>query len=169
MNSTLTARFPREQLQAWILPLGLSTLVLLSVSLVLNQWNADWQLVHQPITAVVIAKDTSNSDITALPNAHLFGQALTADGELPITNLQLRVTGISKVVNAAGNDASHATIVIGSETGKSYQVGDALPDGVKIYRIDTDSVILENEGRLEKLPMPRATLNFLTPRRGLFS
>ncbi len=168
MNSTLTARFPRERLQEWILPLGLSTLVLLSVSLVLNQWKADWQLVHQPITAVIIAKDTSSSDMTALPDAHVFGQALTADGELPITNLQLRVTGISKVVNAAGNDASHATIVIGQEIGKSYQVGDALPDGVKIYRIDADSVILENDGRLEKLPMPRPTLNFQSPGRGLF-
>ena len=163
MNQALTARFPRERLQEWILPLGLSTLVLLSVSLVLNQWKADWQLVHQPVMTLTIAKDTSSSDIRALPDAHLFGQALTADGELPITNLQLRVIGISKVVNATGNDTSHATIVIGTESGKTYQVGDALPDGVKIYRIDADSVILENDGRLEKLPMPRSTLNFQTP------
>ncbi len=89
---------------------------------------------------------------------HLFG--MSATGDMPITNLELRVTGIAREADAQSENVSRAYISIAGGVSKIYQVGDSLPDGVKIYDITSDTVILENSGKLEKLPMPRQKLQF---------
>lgn len=124
------------------------------------QWHNDWALAHQTTPPRAVSPDdgANTNLIASLPQQHLFGQSLLADGEVPVTNLQLRVTGITKVIDEQNNDISKADISIAGGTGKIYRVGDELPDGVKIYQIDRDAVILENDGHLEKLPLPRETL-----------
>lgn len=145
--------------------LGLGVLWLITVGLGLNAWVGDWQRIHHPpITAII-----PHENLAILPKQiadnHLFGQTLTADGDVPVTNLDCRVTGITKVFNEHGDDVSRATIAIAGAADKMYQVGDALPDGVKIVSIEPNAVILENDGRLEKLPLPRTHLDFQPPPR----
>ena len=98
--------------------------------------------------------------IASIPDEHLFGKAFSKSGDVPITNLQLRVTGIVKVQDEENGSYSKAYISISGQPSKIYQVGDSLPYGVKVYAISHDTVILENGGRLEKLPLPREKLVF---------
>ncbi len=129
-------------------------------------WYGDWQLSHAPLPAYPLPKQANKAAlIDDLPEQHLFGQGLTPMGEMPISNLQLRVMGISKGMGE-NSATSKALIAIAGGSSKVYRIGDALPDGVKIYAIAADAVVLENEGRLEKLPLPRAALVF-KPRQTL--
>jgi len=122
-------------------------------------WYADWQLAHQIIKPVVKLDTDANARLIAsIPEQHLFG--ISATGDMPVTNLELRVTGIARETNEANENVSKAYISIAGAPSKIFQVGDTLPDGVKIYQITTDTVILENAGQLEKLPLPREKLQF---------
>lgn len=129
---------------------------------VIAQWRADWQLSHRSfISKPVVANniETARGE-SAVPEMHLFGQSLATSGQIPITSLQFHVTGIVKVNNDQGNSASKAYISVGSQVGKIYHIGDKLPYGVKVFDITADAVMLENNGRLEKLPLPREQLQF---------
>lgn len=139
---------------------GLTLALLFTLTQGINHWLEDWALIHHPVLPLTLTTHSPATLTHQAINGHLFGEHLTALGEVPITNLALRITGISKVYHEKGNTISHATISINDATDKMYQVGDALPDGVKIYSIENNAVILENEGRLEKLPLARSTLNF---------
>lgn len=124
------------------------------------QWRADWVLAHQAAAAPTVATvDETANMIAAIPDEHLFGQSFSKSG-MPTSNLQLRVTGIVKVDNEQGGTVSKAYISISGQPSKIYQTGDSLPYGVKVYDIAPDAVILENDGHLEKLPLPREQLQF---------
>jgi hypothetical protein len=123
------------------------------------QWHSDWVLAHQNLAASSIAKtDETANLITAIPSAHLFGKAF-GEGDMPISSLQLSVTGILKV-EGSDSSASKASISVEGQPSKIFQMGDKLPDGVKIYDIMDEAVVLENNGHLEKLPLARAPLQF---------
>lgn len=124
-----------------------------------QQWYADWQLIDQPSRPIAPLSKQDNTKILIahLPSAHLFGQSLARD--VPITNLQLRVTGIVKSEKEE-EALSKAYISISGQPSKIYQLGDRLPYGVRVYAITKNAVILENNRRLEKLPLPRTQLEF---------
>ena len=139
--------------------LGLFALITFITSA--SHWYDDWALAHQSLApAKVAATDEKAMMIGALPKAHLFGMAVDNNGQLPISNLQLRVTGIVKVDTEQSGSVSKAYISIQGQPSKIYQVGDDLPYGVKVYQVEPDAVILENDGHLEKLPLPREELEF---------
>ena len=124
---------------------------------VASAWYLDWQLANQqPAPAVKMDTDANARLIATIPDQHLFG--ISATGDMPVTNLQLRVTGIARETDANNDNISKAYISIAGGPSKIFQVGDTLPDGVKIYEITPDTVILENAGQLEKLPLPREKL-----------
>jgi general secretion pathway protein C len=126
---------------------------------VMSAWYLDWKLAHQTAAPVISSDTDANARLIAsIPNLHLFGLSATRD--MPVTNLQLRVTGIAREANAQNENVSKAYISTSGQPSKIYQVGDSLPDGVKIYEITPDTVILENAGQLEKLPLPREKLKF---------
>lgn len=149
---------PRRLMGACLILVGLTGLTLL---IALWQWHSDWKLSHSKVAAPIItdASETANL-IAALPSAHLFGKSFADGGDMPISNLQLKVTGIMKANDENGNDVSKATISMGGEPSKIYQKGDTLPYGVKVYDITNDAVVLENDGHLEKLLLPRQPLQF---------
>jgi len=125
------------------------------------QWRGDWVLAHQStVSASVMAKTDTTDMIASLPEEHLFGQSLSKTSEMPISNLQLRVTGIVKVETEKYGTFSKVFISISGQPSKTYRIGDTLPYGVKVYDITADSVILQNNGHLEKLPLPREPLKF---------
>lgn len=135
--------------------------VALTLSYTIWQWHKDWLLAHEipaPPPTVKTINETAEM-IAAIPNNHLFGQSFS-NGSVPITNLQLRVIGIVKVENEINGSISKAYISISGNPGKIFQVGDRLPYGVKVYEITPHAVILQNDGRLEKLPLPREKLQF---------
>src|SRR5204863_5740463 len=113
------------------------------------------RFVHQAVPPLTFPEtDQVSHLIASIPQNHLFGKS---EKQLPITNLQMTVTGIVKMSEPS---ASMATISINGQPGKIYKVGDDLPYGVKIDSISNDAVILENEGHFEKLPLPREKLQF---------
>lgn len=126
------------------------------------RWHSDWVLAHQVVATntKLNTSDETSLMIAAIPDNHLFGMAFDKSGDVPITDLQLRVTGIVKVNDEQLGSVSKVYISSSGQPGKIYQVGDTLPFGVKIYEITGDAVILENSGRLEKLPLPREPLQF---------
>lgn len=144
---------------------GICALIALTVLITLItaawQWHQDWQLAHAtPKVTATAPTDRTAVLLAALPSDHLFGQDLTKVGEMPISNLQLHVTGIVKTNTEEGVYVSKAYISIAGGPSKIYQIGDSLPYGVKVYGITADAVILENDGRLEQLPLPRQELIF---------
>lgn len=147
--------------QKTILGLVVATAATLVLSLfyVLWLWYGDWLIAYQTLPQ---AADQSNHEtqnlIASLPNAHLFGQSLT--GNVPISNLQFKITGIAKVDHPTENNTSKVYISVSGQPSRIYEVGDTLPYGVKVYDITDDTVILENDGHLEKLPLQRAPLEF---------
>jgi type II secretory pathway component PulC len=153
--------FPLQLNQRYLLAsiAALGLFVAATFIYVISAWYLDWQLAHQKITPdLKLNNDSGARLIATIPSQHLFG--LSTTGDMPITNLQLRVTGIARETDAHNENISKAYISISGGPSKIFQVGDNLPDGVKIYEITPDTVILENAGQLEKLPLPREKLTF---------
>lgn len=140
----------------------LSVVVLFSTISNFKQWYSDWAFTHAATGNAqhLDAKDETAAMISAIPTQHIFGQNIAVNGEVPITNLELRVTGIVKTEAKNTESLSKAYISIAGKPSKIYQVGDSLPYGVKVYDISSDAIILENDGHLEKLPLPRDRLEF---------
>jgi type II secretory pathway component PulC len=137
-----------------------SFLVLYAVGNTLFNWHADYVLDSMPV-ATVSAESAASAEATliaALPSQHIFGWQSNEDTDfLPITNLQLHLTGVLKDAN---DNSSQVIISEAGQPGKIYGVGDVLTDGIKIYGISDDGIVLEHGGRLEKLPLDRPRLQF---------
>src|SRR5690348_16091049 len=122
--------------QRAILGIGASLAALVCITFIYSiwQWHADWVLAHQTTAApTVAATDQTAEMIAAIPDEHLFGKNLSNSGSVPITSLQLRVTGIVKVEDEAGDKVSKAYISMSGQPSKIFQAGDMLPYGVKVY------------------------------------
>lgn len=148
-----------------VLGLGIAFLVVICFTLfnALTAWWHDFSLIYKKndnnAFILPVTNDTTNI-ITAIPDEHLFGQSFTQTGDVPISSLALQVTGIVKVNDDDHREVSKAYISMGGNRSKIYQAGDTLENNIKIYGITQNSVILENKGQLEKLPLPREPLQF---------
>lgn len=142
--------------------ISIGSFVLLNLGYISWQWHSDWEIAHQTVAVkeTVATHDETAMMIAAIPDTHLFGKALSKVGQMPVTNLQLQVTGIVKTFSEQLGPQSKAYISISGQPGKIYLIGDSLPYGVKVYDITEDAVILENKGQLEKLVLPRQQLVF---------
>jgi general secretion pathway protein C len=94
-----------------------------------------------------------------LRSLHLFGEPpqsapteLPKPVEAPKTNLQLALRGIFRV-----GSSGPAVAIIADSSGEErpYRVGDTVPGDATIERILAYSVLLERNGRLESLDLPR--------------
>ena len=101
----------------------------------------------------------SNKNYDAISNAHLFGSAtevaepIVQDTEdAPDTRLNL---SLRAAVAADDSLIAHAIIADGSGKEKVYFVGDAVPGGAKLHRVDVDRVILNRGGVMEALRLPK--------------
>lgn len=89
-------------------------------------------------------------------NLHLFGQA--GGGVAPVaadireTRLQLKLLGVFAADEPA---RSYAIIADPQKREEVYQIGDTLPGNVRLQAIHPDQVILERNGKLEKLMLPQ--------------
>lgn len=107
-------------------------------------------------STTAVSTDNVAERVAQIPKWHLFGEYGVAQKSavLPITSLQIVLTGI---VKGEPESVSRVFISEGGKPGKVYQVGDVLESGVKVYAITEDSVVLQNGGQLEKLPLRRVS------------
>jgi type II secretory pathway component PulC len=145
------------QRAAWAALISTSLLLFYSLVSTLFSWHSDFMIGKNPPAAkTTLSVDETTKLIAAIPNQHIFGGGLE-QGPIPITSLQLRLVG---VVKSVPEQESRVIISESGRPGKVYQIGDVLPSGVKVYSIANDGVVLENGGRLEKLPLQRTPLMF---------
>jgi general secretion pathway protein C len=102
-------------------------------------------------------------DVAAIANAHLFGAAprAAADGaDAPQTSMPLVLTGI-----IAGNDPQNGLAIVGqtAQAAKVYAVGDNVPGGAKLHAVYTDRVVIDRNGQLESLALPRQVSSTAPP------
>ena len=108
-------------------------------------------------------RSTHSLDVATITGAHLFGAAPMArqDGaNAPQTNIPLVLTG-----TIAGNDPQNGLAILGqtAQTAKVYAVGDNVPGGAKLHSVYSDRVVIDRNGQLESLALPRQVNNGNAP------
>ncbi|HKT73496.1 MAG TPA: type II secretion system protein GspC [Steroidobacteraceae bacterium] len=101
---------------------------------------------------------THSVNVAAITNAHVFGTApvAAATGQdaanAPRTSMPLVLTGI-----IAADDPENGLAIIGESATavKVYAVGDNLPGGAKVHSVFGDRVVIDRNGTLESLVLPR--------------
>ncbi len=92
-------------------------------------------------------------------HSHLFGQAPLGAGvagaDAPRTDLPLVLTGV-----IAADDPRAGMAILGpsAQTAKVYEVGDSIPGGARLDAVLRQKVLLERNGRLRSLALPRQAL-----------
>lgn len=113
--------------------------------------------VRQSVKTASLQQSQQNQKIQAIPNAHLFGKyqqkAITpVNRDAPETRLNLVLKGVL----AADPMKNASAIIAKGKNGKEdiFGIGDRI-SGATIKEIYADRVILERNGRLETLRLPR--------------
>ena len=97
-------------------------------------------------------------DVAAITKTHLFGAARmeASAGQdaanAPQTSMPLVLTGI-----IAADDPQNGLAILGqsAQSTKVYAVGDNVPGGAKLHSVFSERVLIERDGRLESLALPR--------------
>ena len=90
---------------------------------------------------------------------HLFGQAETSQPVAvapvppPTTPLNLRLVGVFFMER--GGDRALALIADGNNPERGYRIGEPLPGGARLQRIQRDHVVVSRGGREEVLKLPK--------------
>ena len=81
-------------------------------------------------------------------------QELRDGANAPQTSMPLVLTGI-----IAGNDPQNGLAILGesAQSAKVYAVGDNVPGGAKLHSVYSDRVVIDRNGQLESLALPRQT------------
>jgi general secretion pathway protein C len=98
-------------------------------------------------------------DVAAIVGAHLWGAppatAVAQDAaNAPPTSIPLVLVGI-----IAADDPQDGLAILGENAAgaKVFAVGDNVPGGAKLHDVYVDHVIIDHNGKLEKLMLPRQT------------
>lgn len=100
-----------------------------------------------------IGKAKPVADIAAW---HLLGDYQPPLSAIPTSESSLQLMGIMK---AEPVEQSQVIISVNQEE-KVYQLGQTLPNGAVLKQILDDAVIIEQQGHLERLALPKAELEF---------
>ena len=104
----------------------------------------------------------ARSDVEAIASTHLFGEASAEDAvpapiaaateDLEETRLALTLKG-----TMAGNDNRLTVAIIADNRNeeKIYTIGDAVTSGTTLHAVYTDRVVLNSNGTLEALKLPK--------------
>jgi general secretion pathway protein C len=98
-------------------------------------------------------------NLAALGNGHLFGMPPAPppvdDANAPPTNMPLVLTGI---ISAADPKSGLAIIGTSTSNSKVYPVGGRVPGNARVHAVYFDRVLLERNGTIEALLLPRKSL-----------
>jgi general secretion pathway protein C len=147
-REVMAAHGPR--IATWVLALALGVQAALIVTDLTGGKTrpAATQVPVQPAqTARLNVPDIANGCVFGCPKV----QEQTAQDARP-TNIPLVLTGVIAV-----EDPRNGLAIIGEnpQAGKVYAVGDSVPGGVKLHSVYNDRVILDRNGTLESLALPR--------------
>lgn len=134
--------------------------VLLVVALAAQLAAVVWRVVAPAEQAMSVegpaATPLRGPNVAGIVNAHLFGSAAqVASGNAataPTTNLRLVLAG-----TLAGPDPEQGWAIIGetAQNARVYATGASLPGGARLKAVYSDRAILDRNGKLESLPLPR--------------
>jgi len=150
------------------LPQLVSMLLVIACGYTLAQfsWQLYTQMQDQPAAvaqAVAPAKTRSAASstqqkVSQITSSHLFGKSsarsIAAPSKAPVTKLNLVLRGV-----LAAEPSSMASAIIASGKGgkeEIYGIGDKIQNGVKLSEIHNEHVIIDRQGRLEKLAMEKS-------------
>lgn len=161
LSPLLTTSWGRRTGLGVLVTMTILTFILLVQSVM--TWRSDIKLTQSHLHQnenLSSANDRLAKLILELPQWHIFGKygVVAESAILPVTSLQIRLIG---VIKSTPDMFSRVIISESNQPGKIYSVGDTLSSyGVKIYAITSEGVVLDNSGRLEKLPLQRTPLMF---------
>ncbi len=99
--------------------------------------------------------------LATIVNAHVFGSAagLAGGPDAPPTSMPLVLTGV-----IADKDPARGQAIIGANAAaaKLYSVNAVIPGGARLHAVYRDRVLLERNGALETLALPRTALGGVT-------
>ena len=109
---------------------------------------------------VLSTATTKQEDSSKIIDAHIFGTYIPKGlngQDVKKSLLNLKVIGIM-----LAKPSKFSQVVIASPNGKQrvYHQGDTLPGGAKIKNIMKSGVLIERNGQLESLMMPKDSLTF---------
>jgi general secretion pathway protein C len=100
--------------------------------------------------------------LATIVNAHVFGSAAAQAGgpDAPPTSMPLVLTGV-----IADKDPARGQAIIGANAAaaKLYSVNAVIPGGARLHAVYRDRVLLERNGALETLALPRTALGGVAP------
>lgn len=144
------------------LPRALSIILVIAIAWQLVQltWLLLGRAAPGDATAVVTQAPAATSrrqgvDVQAIASAHLFGQPETgsqAPTDAPETQMNLALSAVF-----ATSDPQKGWAIIGEspQSAKVYSAGQTVRPGTKLHSVFADRVILEREGQLEALALPK--------------
>jgi len=103
----------------------------------------------------------SQADVQAIASAHVFGEADkdTAPAPAPAETENLAETrlNLSLKGTVASNDRRSSVAIIADQTNedKVYAIGDSVVSGTSLHAVYTDRVVLNENGILKELNLPR--------------
>jgi general secretion pathway protein C len=144
------------------LPQALTVVLVIGIAWQLVQLT--WLLLDRPApedsSAMVMAPPPATAvrkgiDVQAIATAHMFGEAegeQIAPADAQPTQMNLVLAGV-----LAANDPTKGLAMIGdsSQSSKVYAVGATVRPGTRLHSVYMDHVILDRNGQLEKLALPR--------------
>ncbi|MGH8206574.1 MAG: type II secretion system protein GspC [Steroidobacteraceae bacterium] len=153
LTRLLTERGAQFAVLVLIVALGLDCALVLTRAL--NPVGAQGS---QGLQAGPIAPHSVNPQVmmATIINAHLFGTAAVATGpNAPPTEMALILAGV-----IAQRDPAHGQAIIGPNAAgaKLYSVGAMIGGGARLHAVYADRVLLEHNGGLETLMLPRTLL-----------
>lgn len=98
--------------------------------------------------------------VESLPDTPFFGRApVKADtrepevdlANIPITQLNLVLSG---VLNNSAKDKASALVAEKGKPAQRVYIGDSLPGGAELYSVAVDHIVLQRNGKMEKLTYP---------------
>lgn len=99
-----------------------------------------------------------------IPRWQLFGIPPLDEKIVPETRSRLQLHGI---FYATDPQQSQAIIAVEGDQAKVYHPGDVVDGSIKVHEIKSDEVILNRDGLLEKLVLPKKGLEFAPDPEGL--
>jgi general secretion pathway protein C len=138
----------------------------LALMLALTLANLTWRLIPAPAQEQAPPVDVAESGRRAegvsaaqdLAQWHLFGEKTAQDSapveSLPETQLNLTLSGVI----AAGSVTGGGAIIASPGTEAFYPINAPLPGGATLKEVYPDRVVLERNGRLETLRLPKEGL-----------
>jgi general secretion pathway protein C len=143
----------------WVLALALGVQAAIIVT---ELWGVD-RAPSRGVSTAVSRAQRNAIDVAAITNTHLFGLAPTsarAGANAPQTTMPLVLTGV-----IAANDPRDGLAILGPSVAATrvYAVGNNIAGGARLHAVYADHVLLERDGHLEALALPRQVAGSAAP------